>query len=117
MSCACYSQVIEKNYLDSYKKSEKEELVNFNRLVNTGKKMTKEEALYYVYEGDTSRLYCVQKKFNMETEKVEGFTRELFLPNKCLRIDKKDYTIIAITIFECQDIEKILTIKLMLYYS
>ena len=68
--------------------------LRFGVVVGTGPKMTNREALAYVYDNDSTKLYCKQKIFNMETEKVEGVSTELYLPQKCLRIKTKKIIII-----------------------
>jgi hypothetical protein len=109
-----YSQTFKKEFIDSFRKSKKEELISFGRLINWDNQMTKQEALDYVYNGDTSRLYCIQKIFNMETEKTEGVSRDIYLPNKSLRIDGENYILIATTSFECQNINEMVKVKLTL---
>lgn len=110
----CYSQIYEKEYVDSFNKNSGQEIISFGKLINMGEKMTVHEALEYVYKGDTSKLYCVQKIFNMETEKVSGVSRELFLPNKCLQIDLNNCILIANTSFDCQDVNKLSKVELIL---
>jgi hypothetical protein len=79
----CCSQLINMAYIKSFNKIENTQNIDFQRNINSqGKLMTKQEALDYVYSGDTSRLYCIQEIFNMETEKVVGISRVLFLPRK-----------------------------------
>src|SRR5690606_13265821 len=67
----------------------------------SGEPMTKEEAVRFVYNNDSSRLYCERDIFNMEEEKVLGRVREMYLPSKCLKVEEKKYTIIGYSSYEC----------------
>jgi hypothetical protein len=106
-----------KKYLDSFKESSKEQLSHFRSLLNNGKNMTKEQAAEFVYQNDTSRLYCHFQEFNMETEERGAFTRELYLPQKCLKLTTTNFILIGYSSFECSDPQKLskvlLTIKLI----
>ncbi|MEP2667735.1 MAG: hypothetical protein ABJH04_02000 [Cyclobacteriaceae bacterium] len=44
----------------------------------------------------------------METEKVEGISTELYLPQKCLLIETRKFIIIGYSSFECEDPNKFL---------
>lgn len=101
-------------YIDSFKDYKSKEVINAGFIVQTQDQMTKKEALSFVYHGDTSQLFCKQKIFNMETEKIEGISNELYLPNKCLRIDMGKYFLITYSFFKCQNSNTPLSILLML---
>lgn len=101
-----------KKFVDSFKKERTDQILDFGRIVQTSNPMTKREALLYVYQGDTIKLYCNHKIFSMETEKVEGISRELFLPSKCLRLDLGGYYLVAYTSYDCQDPDKLPTFLL-----
>ena len=78
-----YSQEYTLDYIQSFDRIGSGQEIDFQWLYyNRGKPMTVQEALDYVYNGDTSRLYCIYKVFNMETEKVISTYRELTLPEK-----------------------------------
>ena len=49
-------------YLKSFKEGKQTNLYNFGEVLQTGAKMTREETLSFVYNNDTSRLFCYQKK-------------------------------------------------------
>lgn len=103
-----------KKFLDSFTKESSSQPLNFGKVVQYSNRMTKHEALEFVYRGDTSKLYCKQQIFNMETEKVEGISTELYLPDKCLRLDTDDYYLIAYNSYDCQAPNKPLTVTLVL---
>lgn len=93
-------------FINSFPLVNSNTFLRFGVAVGTGSKMTSAEALVYVYDKDSTKLYCKQKIFNMETEKVEGISKELYLPQKCLRIKTKDFMVIGYSAFECQDPNK-----------
>lgn len=115
LSYTAYCQIYNKDYINSFKENNSKNYLNFGTIIQQGVKMTKNEALDYVYNGDTNKLYCVSKIFNMETEKIETISRELILPKKNLRINFKDFYILANTSFDCND--KNLLIKVFLTLS
>src|SRR6218665_1400055 len=92
-----------KKFVDSFKREKKDQILDIGIVVQTSNPMTKREALLYVYQGDTTKLSCNQKIFNMETEIVEGISRSLNLPSKCLRLDMDNYCLIAYTSDDCQN--------------
>jgi len=110
-----YAQEYNPEYINSFKEIEEYNIVDFGKVIQLGDNMTKKEALNYVYNGDTARLYCIQEIFNMETEKTEGTIRELFLPKKCMRIDMENYYLIANTSYRCQDINELTRVLLTIY--
>jgi hypothetical protein len=91
------------NYINSFKEDTSSKILFFKKIVDRKNRMTKEEALDFVYNGDTSRLYCYQASFNMETEKVEGSSRDLYLPDKCLKINMPEYTLIGYSSYKCKN--------------
>ena len=101
-------------YINSYKKEKPDKILNFAKVVQINRQMTKEDALEFVYNGDTAKLYCKQKIFNMETEKVEGIAKDLYLPSKCLRINMGNYFLIAYSSYLCQNPNELLKIVLNL---
>jgi hypothetical protein len=102
-------------YIDSFKKEERANIIlKFGRIVQVNNQMTKEEALAFVYKGDSTKLFCNQNIFNMETEKVEGISRDLYLPNKCIRLDMGNYFLIAYSSYQCNNPNEKLKILLTL---
>jgi hypothetical protein len=90
-------------YIDSYEETSKQKLLNFRVLMNKGKEMTEQEALHFVYANDSSKLFCILNNVNLETEKVEGTSRELYMPKRCLKLTSSDLIIIGYASFECLD--------------
>jgi len=105
-------QTSSKDFADTF--IVKEGILNCVSEVFNGKRMEVEEALSYVYEGDSSRLYCEQAIFNMENEKISGYERELFLPSKCFKIELAHCTILAYTLYDCQNVRNLIGQKMIL---
>lgn len=101
-------------YINSFKEDQSKKVLNAGDIVQINNRMTKEEALKFVYYGDTAKLFCYQKIFNMETEKVEGISRELYLPDKCMRLDMGNYFLIAYSSYKCENPNEILKVFLTL---
>ncbi|MEQ8683838.1 MAG: hypothetical protein RIE86_01035 [Imperialibacter sp.] len=115
---SCFREAQDASYTD-FVKSFKEEVsknsVNFGEIAfRNSLPMTKQEALQFVYDGDSSKLYCKQEIFNMETEKTSGISTELYLPSKCLKISSNDYMLIGYSEYRCQDPNELLKIILRL---
>jgi len=111
-----FSQVFKAEYIKSFNKIENSQLISFRKIINSkGKLMTEQEALDYVYKGDTSRLYCIYKIFNMETEKIISISKELTLPRKYFLIEFNNYYLIANSTFICQDVNELSQVSLILH--
>lgn len=95
-------------FINSFPEVNRSTILRLGVVVGTGPKMTKEEAMKFVYHNDSTKLYCKQKIFNMETEKVEGISTELYLPQKCLQIKTSKFILMGYSTFECQDPNKLL---------
>lgn len=95
-------------FINSFPEVNRSTILRLGVVVGTGPKMTKEEAMAFVYDNDSTKLYCKQKIFNMETEKVEGISTELYLPQKCLQIKTNKFILMGYSAFECQDPNKLL---------
>lgn len=106
INTGCTQTVSFAKYVNSFPQTNSNTALRFGIVVGEGLKMTENEALTYVYGNDSKRLYCKQKIFNMETEKVEGISNELYLPQKCMQIKAERFIIIGYTSFECQDPNK-----------
>jgi len=114
-TCESYPQDPEyTKYIQSFKATSADEIYDFGRTVQTSNAMSTEEAVRYVYHGDTSKLHCSQRIINMETEKDEGISRELYLPDKCMKIDQGSYLLIAYTSYQCRAVNETVKIKLIL---
>jgi AAA+ ATPase superfamily predicted ATPase len=106
-----YAQTLSKNinmefidFVNSFDKEKTNEILDFGYVVKKNKPMTKEEALEFVYRSDdTTKLYCEEKIFSMETEEIFGTFMETYFPNKCLRIDMADYFLIVYSSYQCAD--------------
>lgn len=93
-------------FINSFPEVNSNIIMKLGVVVGTGPRMTAQESLAYVYENDSTKLFCRQKIFNMETEKVEGISTELYLPQKCLQIKTSKFILIGYSAFECQDPDK-----------
>lgn len=100
------------HFIKSFKEEKSVNILNFAKVVQIKRPMTKEDALRFVYNGDTSKLFCIQKVINMETEKTEGFSRELYLPSKCFRVKLSDCSLIAYSSYLCQNPNELLKVVL-----
>jgi len=103
-----------KRYIDSFDETSKQKLGNFRVLLNEGKNMTKAQAVEFVYQNDTSKLYCHFQEFNMETEERGAFTTELYLPQKCLKLTTSKFILIGYSTFNCENPDKLLEMFLTL---
>lgn len=92
-------------YIDTFPIIANPVVESFRSLSNKGKDMTREEALQYIYKYDTSKLFCKEEIYSMESEKVEGVSTELWLPKKSLRIDRPTFTVIGFTSYDCSDLK------------
>jgi hypothetical protein len=95
------------SFVNSFKLEKSLKPVNFAELSELGEQMTKKEAILFVYNGDTSKLYCKQKIVNTETEEIEGVKTDIYMPLKCLRFDLKSYYLITFVSYECSTPEKL----------
>lgn len=115
---SCFRAAQDASYTDfvkSFKEEGSKKSVNFGEIAfRNSLPMTKQEALQFVYDGDSSKLYCKQEIFNMETEKTSGISTELYLPSKCLKISTNDYILIGYSEYSCQDPNELLKIILRL---
>lgn len=101
-------------FIESFKPEKTDEILKFGKLAQIRTKMTKKEALSFVYSGDTSKLFCKQQIVDMETEKVVAVTNEVYLPMKCGKLDMSNYFLIAYTTNQCIDVKKPVVTNLVL---
>jgi hypothetical protein len=107
MGCA---QSVEKNndtefidFVKYFKKESKSDIIDFRKTINVKAPMLKEEALKFVYHTeDTTKLYCLWFDYSNENEEVRGILgANLYLPNRCLKIDMGNYFFIAYNSYQC----------------
>ncbi len=111
-----YSQEYSMDYIQSFDRIGSGQEIDFQWLYyNKGKPMTVQEALDYVYNGDTSRLHCIYEIFNMETEKVIGTARELFLPKKYFLVELDSCYLVANSSFLCENEYGLMEVSLILH--
>ena len=111
-----YSQEYSMDYIQSFDRIGSGQEIDFQWLYyNRGKPMTVQEALDYVYNGDTSRLHCIYEIFNMETEKVIGTARELFLPKKYFLVELDSCYLVANSSFLCENEYGLMEVSLILH--
>ena len=111
-----YSQEYTLDYIQSFDRIGSGQEIDFQWLYyNRGKPMTVQEALDYVYNGDTSRLHCIYEIFNMETEKVTGTARELFLPKKYFLVELDSCYLVANSSFLCENEYGLMEVSLILH--
>ena len=111
-----YSQEYTLDYIQSFDRIGSGQEIDFQWLYyNRGKPMTVQEALDYVYNGDTSRLHCIYEIFNMETEKVIGTARELFLPKKYFLVELDSCYLVANSSFLCENEYGLMEVSLILH--
>jgi len=80
-----------KKYIDSYKIDTKNQIRSLDEISSLENKMTSNEALEFVYDHDSSRLFCSEEIVDLMTEKVSGVTRNLYLPEKCALYQNEKY--------------------------
>ncbi|MBO7432690.1 MAG: hypothetical protein J6U13_02940 [Salinivirgaceae bacterium] len=104
MVCLLYGQVTIEDYIKSFPSLEGRSIVNLYDLYKQQRiKMTKEEALNYVLNGDTTKLYCLDLEYEGWEEKVYGKSIGEYYPLKCARVDYGNYFLICYETTECDD--------------
>lgn len=92
-------------FVDSFMTKSSNELIDFRATFYKGDEISKGDAIEFVYDNDSSKLYCKEEIFNMETEKVEGYSTNLYLPKKLFKIKTNDYIIIAYSKHVCPNLK------------
>lgn len=92
-----------KKYLNSYKVDTKNQIKSLDEISSIENKMTLNEALEFVYDHDSSRLYCSEEIVDLMTEKVSGVSRNLYLPEKCILYQNEKYFLMAYRSYLCQN--------------
>lgn len=103
MCSLSHSQIAIDNYIKSYPKWEDSSTVEINNLRKMHTKMTKEEALAYVVNGDTTKLYCPDLDYDGWEEKIYGMTISEYMPAKCIRVDYDNYYLLCYEVTECDN--------------
>lgn len=103
MCSLSHSQIAIDNYIKSYPKWDGSGIVKIHNLRNSSIKMTREEALSYVANGDTTKLYCPELEYDGWEEKIYGMTISEYMPRKCIRIDYDNYYLICYEATECDN--------------
>ena len=98
-----YGQITTKDYVKSYPNLEDGNIVKIHNLRNSSIKMSKEEALSYVVNGDTTKLYCPELEYDGWEEKIYGMTISEHMPRKCIRVDYNNYYLICYKSTECDN--------------
>lgn len=88
-------------YMDTYPVLSNCDICDFGVFVNAEKKMTKEEAIEFVYNGDTSKLHCPDLSYDGTTEEVYGMSVGEYIPSKCFRIVYDNCCLVAYTSYKC----------------
>jgi hypothetical protein len=92
------------DFVNSFEEVKNNDILNFGKIIQEIKPMTKNEALSFVYHTkDTTVLYCTHKIFSMETEEVFGIDTSLYLPDKYFRIEKENYFLICYSSYKCKN--------------
>ena len=101
MNFLTYGQALMEDYVKSYPPFEARGIVESYELYNKHVKMTKEEALTFVVNGDTSKLYCPNLEYDGWDEKIYGMSISEYMPEKCVRVDYENYSLICFEYTEC----------------
>jgi hypothetical protein len=110
--CSGYPQGKFVDFVSSFPLSKPDQILRLRKLSNFANTMTNPEATLFVYGGDTSKLRCVKRNINMETEKDEGLSRDEYLPSKCVRIENERFTMIVYSLYECGGTKDLVKMKL-----
>jgi hypothetical protein len=91
-------------FINSFEEEKSDEVLNFAKIIQKTKPMTKNEALSFVYQTeDTIALYCAVKSFSLETEEVFGIDTSLYLPDKYFKIERENYFLICYSSYKCNN--------------
>ena len=88
-------------FINSFSVVNNERIMDFGRIAYTRNSMSKQEAIDFVYNGDSTKLYCKGLIINLETEEIVGEITNLFLPDKSFKINTEQYFLIGYTSLEC----------------
>ncbi len=103
-STIVYSQSLSEKFVLSFNRPLNKDsiIVSSNELYNK-MEMTRFEALNFVYDNDTSKLYCHGFFYDMLNEKKTGKWTELKLPKKCFRMENNSINLLAYSSYDCQE--------------
>lgn len=91
-------------FIKSFPINDKCEIISTRGMVvNASIKMSKEDAAKYVYNGDTTKLYCPELEFlgGYEKSNIVGKYNAEYIPNKCFRVDYDKFVLLAYSFYEC----------------
>jgi hypothetical protein len=91
------------NFVNSFREDNSIEIKNFRKLSFSKDYIDKIDATQFIYNGDSTKLYCVESYYSDETEESGVLGTFLWLPSKSLRINFDKYYLIAYTYYQCQD--------------
>jgi hypothetical protein len=91
-------------FVNSFDTMDANEVIEFRSVFYKAEEMSKDDAIKYIYNNDSTKLYCKEEIFNMETEKVEGYSTNIFLPKKLLKLRTADYILISYSTQICPDL-------------
>ena len=109
-----YCQLTYEKHVQSFLPGSKSSHIKFSDVIQKVNPMTEDEAIRFVYGGDTSKLTCITEIYNTMTEKKVGETKEILLPDKCVSFDMGEFYLIGYSSYECQPkapIVKLLTLS------
>jgi len=94
-------------FVRSFETNTSTDIIDFEhmiRVVSPSYRMTKEEALEFVYHStDTTVLYCNEHDISNETEEYFGVVTDLYLPLKWQKVDMEKFVFIMYISYECQN--------------
>lgn len=100
-SCT-YSQSGIEGYINSFPLI-KRDIIQTSQIISEGKEMSKDEALKFIYNGDTNKLYCIEEEYDMITEKVQNRYVVEKIPEKCGKIVLDSIILVFYTTYNCQE--------------
>ncbi|MBE6341563.1 MAG: hypothetical protein E7069_12690 [Bacteroidales bacterium] len=96
-------QTYTKEYVKSFPLLKGLSIIGHYDLFKHRVKMTKEEALNYVVNGDTTKLYCPELEYDGWEEKIYGMTVSEYMPAKFVRVDYDNYYLLCYEVTECDN--------------
>ncbi|MBR6249672.1 MAG: hypothetical protein IKR17_00575 [Bacteroidales bacterium] len=102
-ACNSNRQTYTKEYVKSFPLLKGSSVIGHSDLFKHRVKMTKEEALNYVVNGDTTKLYCPELEYDGWEEKIYGMTVSEYMPAKFVRVDYDNYYLLCYEVTECDN--------------
>jgi hypothetical protein len=91
------------SFVSSFEKTNNSDFIDFRMLSKFEAKMSVREALAFVYHGDSSQLFCLQKIVNLDNEHERKIIKSLKLPARCLFIKYSNFFLIGYTSYKCNN--------------